>query len=203
MLPEHRTLLVDIENLLGTPRPKASVLRAWIDLLLQAAAELHHAVASYAVAEPGDDPIASVLAELRITPLPVAPGADAAELALLAHARHVHDVGGRVFLVASGDRRFTELAHLDSTRIEVLAREGQPVAAKLTAAAAVVHRLPRTPTAVDAADPDLVVETAGAPAALPGRQINPMVLRFGIAVITGFGIALGQRLLDILVPHRR
>lgn len=204
MLADHRTLLIDLENVLGTPRPRASVLRAWAESLLQAAEPVHHAVAAYTAAESGDYPNFSVLAELRIAPLPVAPGQDAAELALLAHAQHVHRAGGRVFLVASSDRRFAELAALDNTRIEVFARDGQPVATKLSALAAHVHRLPRNAMTTAVPEADIEPEHPGAEtSARDTSSLGRVAARIGLALITGFGVALGQRLLDLVVPRGR
>lgn len=204
MLADHRTLLIDLENVLGTPRPRASVLRAWIEALLQTAEPVHHAVAAYTAAESGDDPNFSVLAELRIAPLPVAPGPDAAELALLDHARHVHRAGGRVFLVASSDRRFAELAALDNTRIEVFARDGQPVATKLSSLATHVHRLPRNAMATTVPENDNKLEhPAAATSTRDTSSLGPVATRIGLALITGFGVAIGQRLLDLVVPCRR
>ncbi|ONI88169.1 hypothetical protein ALI144C_06795 [Actinosynnema sp. ALI-1.44] len=81
-----------------------------MEALLGAAGARHHAVAAYAVAEGESDPIASVLRVL--------PGPDAAELALLAHARHAHAHGGRIFVVGSADGRFAELVALG--RLELL-----------------------------------------------------------------------------------
>ena len=63
-------------------------------------------VAGYSLAERGEDPVASILAELGVAPLRVPPGQNAAELVLLEHARRLHAHGGcREFLVSSGDLR--------------------------------------------------------------------------------------------------
>ena len=94
MNADDRILLLDLENL-GTVRLRPRPLRARLETLLAAAGEIHHAVAAYALsAEETSDPLASLLAELRIAPLRVPTGTDAAELALLAPARHVHDSPG-------------------------------------------------------------------------------------------------------------
>jgi hypothetical protein len=120
---------LDLENLDTRwlrPRPFRTRVQALINAA-DAAGPVHHAVAAYAVPPETDDgPLASLLAQLRIAPLRVPPGPDAAELALLAHARHVHSAGGRIFLVGSADGRFDELATLG--RVELLVWHGQPVA---------------------------------------------------------------------------
>lgn len=89
MNADDRILLLDLENL-GTVRLRPRPLRTRLETLLAAAGEIHHAVAAYALPDASEgDPLASQLAGLRIAPLRVPPGPDAAELALLAHARHV------------------------------------------------------------------------------------------------------------------
>ncbi|MGW5051531.1 hypothetical protein [Actinokineospora sp. NPDC004072] len=207
MNADDRVLLLDLENL-GTVRLRPRPLRARLETLLAAAGEIHHAVAAYALPTGEDaDPLASLLAELRIAPLRVPPGADAAEVALLAHARHVHAEGGRIFLVGSADGRFAELAGLG--RVELLVWEGQPVATRLADLAHHVHRLTRptgTPTDDAAAQdehepPDTPALTA--PAAGPGQGEASMAVGLLAGVATGIGIAVGQRLLDILVPRRK
>lgn len=150
MNADDRILLLDLENLGSVwlrPRP----LRARLETLLASAGEIHHAVAAYALPAGADaDPLASLLAELRIAPLRVAPGADAAELALLAHARHSHAEGARNFLVGSADGRFAELA--GHGRVELLVWDGQPIATRLADIAHHVHRITR-PTSTSAERP--------------------------------------------------
>ena len=205
MNADDRVLLLDLENL-GTVRLRPRPLRVRLETLLATAGEIHHAVAAYAqpAGEDGDPP-ASILAELRIAPLRVPPGADAAELALLAHARHVHAEGGRNFLVGSADGRFVQLAALG--RVELLVWDGQPVATRLVDVAHHVHRIAR-PTGTPAEDaaghhepePDQATTVPGAAAdSGPGGGAVPG--RFLAGVATGVGIAVGHRLPDILVPR--
>lgn len=211
MNADDRILLLDLENL-GTVRLRPRPLRARLETLLTAAGEIHHAVAAYALptaALPtgdGGDPLASLLAELRIAPLRVPPGTDAAELALLAHARHVHAEGCRIFLVGSADGRFAELAGLG--RVELLVWESQPVATRLVNIAHHVHRIARPTgtstedtTGQDSPEPD---EAAAVPipAGSSGHGGGAVVSRFLTGVATGVGIAVGHRLLDILLPRR-
>lgn len=61
--------------------------------LLDAAGPRHHAVAAYASLEDTDDVTASTLPALGVAPRRVTPGPDAAELALLAHARRMQTDG--------------------------------------------------------------------------------------------------------------
>jgi hypothetical protein len=188
---EDRILLLDLENL-GAVRRRPRPLRAQLEALLAAAGEIHHAVAAYGLPNGADaDSLASLLAELRIAPLRVPPGADAAELALLAHARHVHAAGGRTFLVGSADGRFAQLAALG--RVELLVWDGQPVATRLADVAHHLHRIARptgTPTG------DATEQDQPGPEDLPATAIRPcggeFVARLLAAVATGFGIALGN-----------
>jgi hypothetical protein len=100
-----------------------------------------------------------VLAELRVAPLPVPPGADAAEADLLRHAHHVHARGGRRFVVASGDRRFSALGALGS--VELVLFEGQPLSRRLEQVADAVRRVPR-PSGSRVLPPRPLVGTAAA-----------------------------------------
>ncbi|RLK58427.1 hypothetical protein [Actinokineospora cianjurensis] len=209
MIADDRTLLLDLENL-GSATLKPRPLRARLETLLSAAGEHHHAIAAYAVTEGEPDPIVSVLAELRVAPLRVRPGPDAAELALLAHARHVHAEGGRIFLVGSADGRFADLAALG--RVELLVWEGQPVATKLTDVVHATHRVPR-PTCTPVEDPPTVHHAEPEPVSDPGASIaaarppdHPRQALAGWVVtglVGGFTVAVGQRLLDLLAPRRR
>ena len=180
-------------------------MRARLETLLAAAGEIHHAVAAYALStEEAGDPLASLLAELRIAPLRVLPGPDAAELALLAHAHHVHAQGGRNFVVGSADGRFTELAALG--RVELLVWDGQPVATRLVDIAHQVHRIARptgTP-AEDAAGQDTPEAANAAAVAVTAGNSGPggaVAGRFIAGMAAGLGFAMGQRLLDILLPR--
>lgn len=86
-----RVLLIDSENFFGGNTPRPRLLRAQLTALLFASGPVHHAFAT----SDTSDALASVLAEHRVAPLTVSPGRDAAEDALLAHARRVHDSLGR------------------------------------------------------------------------------------------------------------
>uniref|UniRef100_UPI003F495BFA hypothetical protein n=1 Tax=Amycolatopsis sp. CA-096443 TaxID=3239919 RepID=UPI003F495BFA len=208
MIGDDRVALLDLENL-GMVKLRPRPLRTRLEALLTACGDIHHAAAAYAL--PDDDtrdPTASVLAELRVAPLRVRPGPDAAELALLAHARHVHAEGGRIFLAASADGRFAELAALG--RIELLVWDGQSVATKLAAVAHTIQYLPR-PTGTpltSSADPCPANQASAAPAdaalanASP-RENSPGLARHVLtALAAGAGIALGNRIADALLPRR-
>lgn len=208
---ESRVLLIDLENSVGAVRPRRRVLLARVEALLAAAGPVHHAVAGYGGADLTDDPTASTLAELGVAALRVTPAPDAAEEVLLAHARRIHaSLGCRAFVVASGDRRFAELAGLG--RLELVAWEGQPVAARLEEAAHRVHRVPRpTGGAAVAAD---AVEEGGAACPTRAGKSGPVVPPTGrimrgsdaravlTAVLTGVGVGLGQRLAEVLLRRR-
>lgn len=217
MRPVDRTWLLDLDNVIGSIRPRPRVLRTRVRALLEAAGPLHHAVAGYAVNNLDDhDPVASILAELGIAPLRVARRPDAAELALIAHAHHVHAQGGRVFLVSSADRKFTELRGLG--RLELLIWTGQPVAAKLAAAAHQVQRLPR-PTGLKRAADDTAGDDRAAGDEAPEqptgrrgeRQSDPDRLGYrpGLpeqvltAVMAGVGMGLGHRLAEAALTALR
>ncbi|WNV86687.1 hypothetical protein [Umezawaea sp. Da 62-37] len=209
MISEDRVLLLDLENLGATqlrPRP----LRARLETLLAAAGTIHHAVAAYARPDTLDgDPLASQLAQLRIAPLRVAPGPDAAELALLAHAHRVHADGIRTFLVGSADGRFAELARLG--RVELLVWNEQPVATKLADVVHHVHRLSRPTGAaaeepVDREQPEPDFPPPGAPIPAPADPRHTgtsHAARLLAAFTTGIGIAAGQRFLDALLTRPR
>jgi len=200
---DDRTLLLDLENLLGNVRQRPRPLRARLEAVLAAAGQIHHAVAAYALPDSDTiDPLASMLAELRIGPLRVLPGADAAEHALLAHARYVHTEGGRIFVVGSADGRFAELAELG--RVELVVWEGQPVAAKLTKVVHDIHRLPRRPAGTpteDTAEEPKPVPSAPQVLAEPPQDGPRPTGRLLAALVTGIGIAAGQRLFDALLPR--
>ncbi|GAA4869929.1 hypothetical protein [Saccharopolyspora cebuensis] len=206
MIADDRTLLLDLENL-GSVRLRPRPLRARLMTLLAAAGEHHHAVAAYAVAEDGIDSAAAVLAELRIAPLRVAPGPNAAELALLTHARHVHAEGGRTFLVGSADGRFAELTSLG--RVELLVWDGQPVATKLAEVAHRVHRLqrPHNSSADDfnATSPPITEVSPAAPPEPPSDRCQPNGIGTHLltALVTGIATAAGQRLFDAIWPRGR
>jgi hypothetical protein len=195
MNADDRILLLDLENL-GTRWLRQRPFRARLNALLAAADPVHHAVAAYAVSPDADDgPLASLLAELRIAPMPVQPGPDAAELALLAHARRVHIEGGRSFVVGSADGRFAELASLG--RVELLVWDGQPVAAKLADVVHHIHRLPRPTGAPDDIKAPEVPESDQATASPPRdaprpRRHRALAERLLVAVATGVGVALGN-----------
>ncbi|WNV82920.1 hypothetical protein [Umezawaea sp. Da 62-37] len=202
---EPRVLLIDLENSVGAVRPRRRVLLARVEALLAAAGPVHHAVAGYAGADLADDPTASTLAELGVSALRVAPAPDAAEEALLAHAGRVYaSLGCRAFVVASGDRRFTQLARLG--RLELVAWDGQSVAARLEDAAHLVRRVPRptsgTADGGETVEPSMfdVAETGGIEVTpvrptVRGDDVRTMVT----AVLAGVGVGLGQRLADVLL----
>ena len=74
MNADDRILLLDLENL-GSARLRPRPLRSRLEALLNAAGDIHHAVAAYALPDAAEaDPLASVLAELRVAPLRVTPG---------------------------------------------------------------------------------------------------------------------------------
>ncbi|MGZ3146297.1 hypothetical protein ACVDFE_30755 [Lentzea chajnantorensis] len=98
-------------------------------------------MAGYSHPDTHEDLTLSVLAELGIAACRVPQHANAAEHALLRHARYAHQQGCRSFAVASADRAFTALA--DYGEFDVLIWEGQPVAARLEACAHRVVRVPR------------------------------------------------------------
>lgn len=142
MLPDDRLVLIDLENVVGF-RPKPRTLRDRVSALLTAAGPHHHAVAAYATDDLADDPTASLLAALGVAPLRVLPGPDAAETALLAHAKRMRAEGCTHFTVCSSDRAFAALADTDTVHLDVLIWHGQPVSARLEHVAEQVRRLPR------------------------------------------------------------
>jgi hypothetical protein len=219
-----RVLLIDVENTVGSVRPRPDVVRRRVGALVSAAGPVHHVVASYAPDDPAVDVAVSVLAELGVAPWPVPPGANAADHALLRHARYVYDRGGRVFAVASADGRFARLAELG--RLEVLVWHNQKVARALeNAAAGNVQRvsLPtggggpplaaRRDTAaatVTVGESDALISVDGQRDAVAPAEVAPVAVdpgwrgrliaggsvwrAAGCAVMTGVGIGVGQRL---------
>ncbi|GAA2698215.1 MULTISPECIES: hypothetical protein [Actinosynnema] len=189
-----RVLLIDLENAVGAIRPRPRVLRGRVGALLGAAGPVHHAIAGYSGADLADDPTASLLAELGVGALRVAPAQDAAENALLAHAHRVHDaLGCRVFVVASADRRFAELAALG--RLELLAWADQPIAAKLLD---VAHELTRVPRPSGAPQPGLA-EHEEHPVDPAPDAFRPGLGTLGAvvaALLVGVGIGVGQRVVE-------
>lgn len=127
--------------MVGPNQPRPRVLRARVGALLVAAGPVHHVMASYSRDDTEDDFTVSVLAELGAAAWRVPHHANAAEHALLAHARYAHHQGCRSFAVASADRAFTALA--DYGQFDVLVWEDQPVSARLQASAHHVVRVPR------------------------------------------------------------
>ncbi|MCK9921180.1 hypothetical protein MXD61_04550 [Frankia sp. AgPm24] len=175
MQEQDRVLLIDVENSVGSIRAHPDLVRRRIEVLLDAAGPVHHALACYAQDNPGADTLVSVLAELGVAPWPVPSAADAADHALLRHARYVHGRGGRVFTVASGDHRFAVLAELG--RVEVLVWEQQPVARALVRAAGPgLRRLPRVTAAQTS--PRRVVPYRPAPT-VRGAPVGPPVPGIG------------------------
>lgn len=143
---DDRVLLIDVENALGGLAGHPPVFRARVTALRDAAGRLHHCVAAFGLEDSADRTPLSLLAEVGVAPWPVVPGQDAADAALLEHARYVYRRGGRSFVVASADHRFATLAAMG--RLEVVAWEGQRLARRLEAAAHTVRRVHRpTPRA--------------------------------------------------------
>lgn len=200
MRPENASvLLIDAENVIGPSNPKVSLIRACVRTLLAAAGPVDHAVACFRESWHSDDTVASVFIELGVTPWIVYPGPDAAELALISHARYIATRGHRRrFLVASGDHRFAEVGEYGE--LHVLAWQRHPLAGRLRDAAVTVHRLERpTPCTSDLTVPAAIADhharSAGAPRGQrAGHQgwLTPLT----IAVLTGVGVGIGQRLLD-------
>lgn len=178
----QRVLLIDFENMIGPVNPRPELVRGRIAALVRAAGPVHHALACYARTEPELDLTGSVLAEMGVPSRVVAPGPDAAEKALLAHARYAHDRGCRTFSVASADRSFTALAEFGD--FDVIAWTNQQVSARLQAAARQVRRVPRSAPAVEPA-----------PVTRPTGRGSPAVR----ALTTGVGVALGHLLVERLV----
>ncbi|ACU36313.1 hypothetical protein KCV87_08150 [Actinosynnema pretiosum subsp. pretiosum] len=195
-----RVLLIDLENAVGAIRPRPRVLRGRVTALLGAAGPVHHAIAGYSGADLADDPTASLLAELGVGALRVAPAQDAAENALLSHAHRVHDaLGCRVFVVASADRRFAELAALG--RLELLAWADQPIATKLLDVAHELTRVPRpsgAPQVGHAEHEDHPAES-GPVTALDAFRPGPGTLGAVLAaLLVGVGIGVGQRVVEAI-----
>ncbi|MEU7481752.1 hypothetical protein AB0A63_37650 [Lentzea sp. NPDC042327] len=136
-----KVLLIDLENVVGPNQPRPRLLRARVGALVAAAGPVHHVMAGYSHPGTHEDLTLSVLAELGVAACRVPQHANAAEHALLCHARYAHQQGCRSFAVASADRAFTALA--DYGEFDVLIWEGQPVAARLEACAHRVVRVPR------------------------------------------------------------
>lgn len=138
---DDRVLLIDVENALGGADGHPPVFRARVAALRAAAGRLHHCVAAFGLERSADRTPLSLLAEVGVAPWPVSPGHDAADAALLEHARYVYRRGGRTFVVASADHRFATLAGLG--RLEVVAWKGQRIARRLEDAAHTVWRVRR------------------------------------------------------------
>jgi len=224
MQPDDRVLLIDMENTVGSVRPRPAVVRARVRALQAAAGRVHHVVACYSAANPAADVVVSVLAELGVAPWPVPPGTDAAETALLQHARYVADRGGRIFVVASGDHRFAALANRG--RLELLAWDGQKIAKKLEQAAADLRRIPIPKLDLDAEPNTTTLEEPAIPEPVnPSSHPEPtnndrsdpepapttahhhpnreLATKLATAIAIGAGIAIGQRLMDTLLPGQR
>jgi hypothetical protein len=203
MLPTDRVVLVDLENVVGF-RPKRRTLRTRMTALLDAAGPWPHAVAAYACIEDADDATASTLAALGVAPLRVTPGPDAAELALLAHARRMQADGCARFTVCSGDHAFAVLGDADASTLEVLVWQGQPVAASLAAAADHVHRLPRLGEGDIPVGPEntgnIGRRTQHRPTSHSKRQTQLPWDGLVTGFATGIGIVLGARLGSLLWP---
>ncbi|WP_045876488.1 NYN domain-containing protein [Pseudofrankia sp. DC12] len=150
----------------------------------------------------------SLLAELGVAPWPVPAKPDAADDALLQHARYIHERGGRTFTVASADRQFADLAKLGD--LEVIAWENQPVARALEKAATRVRRLPYpttgAPTEPAPTAPREPTPTHGTTATSPARpEARPTVSSAFpgpmSALLAGLGIGVGQRLATAILDR--
>lgn len=204
MLPTDRLVLIDLENVVGF-RSKPRTLRVRVTALLDAAGLRHHAVAAYAADDAEDDPTASELACLGVSPLRVPHGPDAAETALLAHARRMQAEGCVLFTVCSSDRAFASLTDGESAQVDVLIWEGQPVSSKLEQVVNHVRRLPRPRADASIGGPTMA-------AALPddappmryrhGHPARQPMGRLTAGLVTGIGVALGHRLADELLSRR-
>ncbi|WP_433268179.1 hypothetical protein ACQPZF_03570 [Actinosynnema sp. CS-041913] len=212
-MSETKVLLIDVENVVGPVNPSPELVRARVGALLEAAGPVHHVMAGYSRDDSAKDCVVSVLAEMGVPTWVVPRGTDAAEKALLTHARYAHDRGCRSFVVASGDHRFTELKALGA--FEVLVWQEQKVAVKLNAAARAVRRVPRpaangSPTSTPfphVARPPLeprrdsatLVETVDQDRG-PSRSHTRLPMRQVInALTTGAGIAVTHLLIEHLV----
>lgn len=206
MRPTDRLVLLDLENVVGF-RPKPRTLRVRVTALLHAAGPRHHAVAAYAAAgDAVDDPTASALACLGVAPLRVPPGPDAAETALLAHARRMQAEGCVLFTVCSGDGAFASLADGESIQVEVLVWEGQPVSARLARVVDHIRRLPRPGIGATVDEPASVAALPEDVRPVPWRHsrhpANPSLCGLATGLATGVGLAVGHRLVDGLLSRR-
>lgn len=204
MLTTDRLVLIDLENVVGF-RSKPRTLRARVTALLDAAGPHHHAVAAYAADDAEDDSTASALACLSVAPLRVRPGPDAAETALLAHARRMQAEGCVLFTVCSSDHAFASLTDGESAQVDVLIWEGQPVSSKLEQVVNHVHRLPRPGAEPSITEPTINAALPDDAPAMQDRQERPAGRPLGAlttGLITGIGIALGHRLADELLSRR-
>ncbi|MBE1467425.1 hypothetical protein [Kibdelosporangium phytohabitans] len=203
MLPTDRLVLIDLENVVGF-RPKPRTLRTRITSLLNATEPRHHAVAAYAADDAEDDHTASALAWLGVAPLRVPPGPDAAENALLAHAKRMRAQGCALFTVCSGDRAFTALADDGYARIDVVIWEGQPISSKLEQVANHVRRLPRPNGEMLDAEPTTAPPRYPHPLQQSYRTLADHTIdNLAAGLVIGIGLALGHRFADRLLPVRQ
>ncbi|WP_309114755.1 hypothetical protein [Saccharothrix sp.] len=200
-----RIMLIDLENVVGTNR-KPAALRSLVTAFLDAAGPHHHTVAAYAVHSPDSKSVASVLTALGVAPLPVEPGPDAAENALIAHAVRMHREGCCRFTVASGDGAFTRLADATNARLDILVWKGQPIATRLSKIAGTVQRVPLPAKGVQAGS-----APSGQAVARKGSDYTSTLVSsdpaarlslFVSALLVGIGVALGQRLVDVALRRR-
>lgn len=129
-------VLIDLENFLYGYRNLMSPDKA-LPLLKRALAQVpdrEHCIAvapSWVIGH-----YVRVLHELSIPSAVVAPGPDAADLALLEQAEHLASIGYQRFVVISGDHIFSSLCRAFPTT--VIIRKNQPVARELKETAAFV-----------------------------------------------------------------
>ncbi|MFI9811424.1 hypothetical protein [Saccharothrix variisporea] len=201
-----RVLLIDLENVVGT-LGKPAALRSKVVALVDAAGLHDHIVAAFAKRPPSSDAIAATLTALGVVPIPVEPGPDAAEEALIAHAVGMHARGCRHFTVCSCDGAFARLADSTDARLDVLVWQGQPIATRLRKVADTIRQVPRPGAGASAS-----AAASGPAAAARNRTQSPprpssvllatMLALFAGAVWVGIGVAVGQRPADVLLRRR-
>ncbi|MCA1194495.1 hypothetical protein [Saccharopolyspora sp. 6V] len=134
-------MLIDVENVIGGKAPRDDVIRARVSALL-AAVPGASAVAFFARhGDAEDERMSRTFRDLGVTTVLVDREPDAADNAILAHARTLSDRGHERFVVASADGALARIADLGALR--VLAWKHQPVARQLRSAATEITLLDR------------------------------------------------------------
>ncbi|GAA3357806.1 hypothetical protein GCM10020366_27350 [Saccharopolyspora gregorii] len=161
-------MLIDVENVIGGMAPRDDVIRARVGALL-AAVPGASAVAFFARHGGSEDErMSRTFRDLGVTPVLVDREPDAADNALLAHARALSGRGHERFVVASADGALARIADLGALR--VLAWKHQPVARQLRSAATEIILLDR-PEAAPAASPRTPSDSV--PSSSPTRSPAP------------------------------